>query len=137
MGRSPKGHESGKERETRGTGEQPGKWTIDFPCHKRAPCSRPLGAVETNRGRGDTSDLLQVPDDGCEIDLCGQRWGHLFHSRDHTHCLHVLTSESGCKNIPSFATPPESPYTSFTGSLYPSSVPFFSVSLFIDRITMN
>lgn len=25
-----------EKRGTRGKGEQPGKWTIDFPCHKRA-----------------------------------------------------------------------------------------------------
>lgn len=48
-----------------------------------------LSVVLSKRVGDDTSDLLQVPDDGYEIDLCGQRWDHLFHSRDPAHCLHV------------------------------------------------
>lgn len=54
------------------------------------------------RGRDDTSDLLQVPDDGYEIDLCGQRWGHLFHSRDPARTVYMcLPPKMPCKNIPS------------------------------------
>jgi len=80
-----------REREREGMGRA-GKWTIDFPCHKRAP-ARPLSlplslspslppSLSERAGSGDdTSDLLQVPDDGYEIDLCGQRWDHLFQSR--------------------------------------------------------
>lgn len=74
---------------------QSGKWTIDFPCHKRARarlysrrCRNESGLEEEEEGGGD-DDLLQIPNDGYEIDLCGQRWGHLFHSCDLTHCLYI------------------------------------------------
>lgn len=49
-----------------------------------------LSLLSKRTGAGfDTSDLLQVPDDGYEIDLCDQRWGHLFHSRDPAHTVYM------------------------------------------------
>jgi len=64
-------------------------------------------SLSKRAGSGDdTSDLLQVPDDGYEIDLCGQRWGHLFHSRDPAHCLHVPACPDDDPGNSPFLPPP-------------------------------